>query len=280
MKMKSMLTIYRLFQQYRINPRFALNNFHEKHSHYSSLNATRNLVSRAFKQEIILKPELYCNCGISIFLYNDDRNPLKELKKLKKDPSVTYAMALCGGYSLLVLRKGASELSFASRVPPTFPSEKKLEELYFDEKGTLPIDKYPHGWDEIDWEVYYLMKNPTISYTDAARNSQLARQTIKRHYKKILQDCKIQVSFLPHGYRWYDKLLLQFKTKYEIGLQKALKELDRTSNLWKFKDFIILYLFVDDSNETANRFEHLEEVGLIEKLKVSIPIRYHAPQSD
>lgn len=82
--------------------------------------------------------------------------------------------------------------------------------------------------------------------------------------------------FFPIGFENYQYVLLTFKTKYEVGLEKALSKLDRTTYLYKYNELIVLQLQVDPTgqeyNKVAARFEELEEMGIIHDLSVSIPI--------
>ncbi|MGC1121166.1 MAG: hypothetical protein WBA22_08730 [Candidatus Methanofastidiosia archaeon] len=282
MKKELLLITYQLFLHCLENPRLKLKDFHDSHTTYKALSATLGLYRRALQRGIITKPELYCNCGVSVELQKNQENQLELLKKCKGDPKVTYAMALCGDWSFLRIYHGASDLVFSDRVVPTYPGVLDPDTISFDEKGQLGMDPYPHAWDEIDWEVYYLMKDSTTSFTEATRRSKregngLTRSTIKNHYEKIVKDCKIQMSFFPKGYSNYSYVLLTFNTEYEIGLHRALKKMDRTSYLWKTRDLIILTLFVDHYNRTVKKWKEMEENGLIRNLKVSIPNRYCTP---
>ena len=249
---------------------------------YESDNALRWLISDAFKMGIISKPEILCNTGVSVEFLKPCGNQLKLLKECKKDPKTTYAIALCGDWDFVRVKKGASDLRFADRVIPAYPSEVTPHEISFNKKEKLKNDPYPHRWDEIDWEVYYIMKDPSISYIDAVRKSKkegmgLNRKTIIRHFEKILKSCKIQMNFFPRGYKGYEQVFLTFRTEYEIGLYESLKKLDRTSFLWKVQDFIVLNLFVDRYCATVRHFKEMEENGLIRDLKVSIPNRHYTP---
>jgi hypothetical protein len=249
---------------------------------YQSIDGVYSLIRNALKLHIIFPPEIFCNTGLSVELLKPCGNQLELLKECRNDSKTTYAIALCGDWDFIRVRKGASDIKFADRVIPTYPSYIAPHEISFDKEGKLKEDLYPHGWDEIDWEVYYLMKNPSISYTHAIRESKkngmgLARETIKAHFEKILKDCKIHMSFFPKGYRGYEQIFLTFRTEYEVGLYDALKKLDRTSLLWKVQDFIVLILFVDHYCATVRNFKELEENGLIRDLKVSIPNRHYTP---
>ena len=275
--MRFLLTAYRLLLCYQKDPRIELKRFHREHSLYRSMNATSRTYRTALEMKIISKPELFCNRGFSVNFIKNDENELETLQRLRDDPKVTYGLACSGDYSLVTFRLGFSELKFADRIIPTFPSKEKVENIDFDGIGELETDPYPHGWDDTDWEVYYLMKDPTTSFSTAAKGSGLSWITIKRHFNNILKDCKIHMSFFPKGYRAYQYAFLTFKTRHEIGLVKTLRKLDRTSYLWKINDYIALTVFPDHYNNTVLRFKQLEEKGLIHGLKASIPTRYYTP---
>ena len=281
-KIRNLDTVYLYFSAKLKNPRISVTDFFPAQKKYASDSALRWLINDAFNMHIISKPEIICNTGVSVKLLNTCKNQLELLKECKNDPKTTYAIALCGDWSFIRVRKGASDLRFADRVIPTYPAETTPQGITFKEKGKLKNDSYPHGWDEIDWEVYYLMKDPSISYTEAIRRSKkgglgLSRKTIKSHFKKILKDCKIQMNFFPRGYKGYEKIFFTFRTEYEVGLYEVLKRLDRTSFLWKVQDFIALTLFVEHYCTTVRHFKELEENGLIHDLKVSIPNRHYTP---
>ncbi len=281
-KLRNLDTVYLYFSVKLENPRISITDFFLLQNAYESDNALRWLINDAFNMGIISKPEIFCNTGVSVEFLDTCTNQLKLLKECKEDPKTTYAIALCGAWSFVRVRKGASDLRFADRVIPTYPSETTPQEISFNKKGKLENDPYPHGWDEIDWEVYYIMKDPTISYTEAIKRSKnegsgLSRKTIKSHFKKILKDCKLQMNFFPRGYKGYEQIFFTFRTEYEVGLHKALKKLDRTSFLWKVQDFIALNLFVERYCATVRHFKELEENGLIRDLKVSIPNRHYTP---
>ena len=116
------------------------------------------------------------------------------------------------------------------------------------------------------------MRTPTISYSKVGRIS-VSWMTIRRRFQEI-KDCKVLIAFFPREYKGHSRLLATFKTDYEIGLEKALKKVDRSSYLWKFDEKIILTLFIDNYNDATARLSELEDRGLIVDLYVSTPIRY------
>jgi hypothetical protein len=281
-KFRNLGTAYLYFLEKIKNPRITLTEFFKIQDTYESKRGLGWFIEDIFKQKIVSNPEIFCNSGLSVELMKTSKNQLELLKECKKDSKCTYAIALCGYWSFIKVRKGASDIRFADRVIPSYPSEIAPYRLYFSKKGKLKSDLYPHGWDDIDWEVYYIMKDPSISFTKAIKESKvhgsgLSRPTIKKRFKKILNDCKVRLNFFPKGYEGYDKIFFTFKTDYEIGLYNALKKLDRTSFLWKVKDLIVLNLFVNHYCKTVRHFKEMEENGLIHRLKVSIPNRHYSP---
>ncbi len=283
-KFRNLGTVYLYFLNILKNPRISVTDFFSLQNVYESDDGLRILINDASKLGIISKPEIICNVGVSFEFLKPCENQLRLLKECKNDPVITYAIALCGDYDFVSVRKGASDLKFMDRVCPTFPSKATTCEIAFGEgkKEKLQEDRYPHGWDDIDWEVYYLMKDPSIPLTEAIKKSRkegtgLDRKTIRKHFEKILKDCRIQMNFFPKGYKGYEQLFLTFRTEYETGLYSALRKLDRTSFLWKVHDFLVLNLFVDHYCATVRHFKELEEIGLIQALKVSIPNRHYTP---
>jgi len=279
---KNLETAYLYFLEKINNPRLSLINFFNIQNAYKSENGLNSFILDALEQKVITKPEIFCNSGLAVNLVENSENQLELLEECRKDSKCTYAIALCGRWSFLKVRRGASDIKFVDRVIPSFPSENAPFEMTLLEEGKLKEDLHPHGWDEIDWEVYNLMKDPSTSFTKAIRESKknglgLSRPTIRKHFRKILRSCKIQMSFFPRGYKGYDQIFFTFRTKYEIGLHNALKRIDRTSYLWKVRDTIFLTLFVNHYCATVRHFKEMEENGLIRNLTVSIPNRHYSP---
>ena len=229
----------------------------------------------------IVGPYLFCNSGFSFQIMKTTENPLKVLKSFEKDPQsdITHVIALSGDFSLLIFRKNGSDLKFTDSVIPSFPAKKKIENFQIEEiKESFREDKFPEGWNEMDWNVFHEMRTPRDSYGKIAGRLKVEWITVRRHFRKILPDCKVLSAFFPEGYDGYSRLLAVFKTKYEVGLLKSLEKLDRSSYIWKCNDSIILTLFVDNYNSASERFEELEENGIIRNLSISIPTRYYVKE--
>ena len=192
------------------------------------------------------------------------------------------AVALCGDWSFISFSKGASTLSFAETVKPTFSGLSKIEEINFEdiEKGRLPPDPYPRGWDDLDWKVYDAISNPKdLSFPKAAEKLGVSWVTVKNHYQKILPQCKVMMCFFPEGSSNYAQLFITFRTEYEDGYAHCLKTLDRTSYIYKDGHRLLSVLFINRErydNVTA-LFKELEEIGIIHDLCVSIPIKWWKP---
>lgn len=272
-------SIYQFYQELTVNPRFEYLKFHKKYKPYRSKDATYKLLNSAFDENIIVGPFLFCNYGFTLELLKENLNPLKTLRNLEKGENlrVTHAIALSGDHTLLSINKGGRELVCAESIIPTFESKMELEHFNFTEIGKLGSDDFPQKWTEEDWQVFDAMRNPRIPFVKVARTLDVSWITIKRRYEKIINDCKTLVAFFPKSYSGYARLLVAFKTKYETGVKKSLELLDRSTYLWKFKDMLVLILFVDDYNRVCERFNELEEIGMIHDLCASIPIRYYEP---
>lgn len=279
-KIGKLRALYSFFALYCENPRISTMKLHKLYSPYKSKAATFNLVEEAFQKEIFVGPFLYCNRGLSVTLFRDTRSPLKLLKECKKDPKVTHAIALCGDFTFLSLSKGASELSFSDAVRPSFPAKMKVDDflnIIELKKGPLPSDLYPHGWDELDWSIYDLTRSEKFSFSWAGRTLNISWEVVKRRYEKVLNSCKVIMAFFPEGRKRYDPILFTFKTKYELGIKELLGHLDRSSYLYKFNDTILLRFFADEYDRACEIFQEMEDMGMIQNLTASIPIRYYKP---
>lgn len=271
--------VYKFYETLLKDPRFCVTKFHKTLSPYKHRDTSAYLINSVFKANIIVGPFLYCNYGFSVELHEENKNPLKLLRELERtnDPTITHAMALTGDHTLLIIRKGGNEITFAEAIKPSFVESMKLENFDFSEKGNLPVDPLPDSWNELDWKVFHAMRNPRISFWKASGKVGVSWMTVKRRYEKILKGCKVLAAYFPLGYNGYPRLLVTLKTLYEKGLRESLQKLDRSSYLWKFNDTIILILFVDDYNRTCERFSELEEIGMVHDLRMSIPIRFFEP---
>lgn len=260
---------------YAENPRVSVRNLHRDYSHYKNREATRRLISDARKEQVIIGPHIWCNTGVDVEVYHDVDDPLLFLDHKKEDPQVTYIMALIGDPSVIVFKIGASVLSYGESIIPTYPSQKSIESIRLTEKGKLPVDQYPHRWDDLDWQVYHEMRDPSVSFVKSGKKLGVSWHTVKNRFEDIVKDCKSWVTFLPRGYNSYQQSVLLFKTKYEVGLREELQKIDRTSILYKFGDTLMLQLFMDYALQNLF-FYKLKREGLIQELKVSIPIGWHS----
>lgn len=259
-------------------PRLPLSRFH-KESPYSRKQTTIEIINKAYRNKVITGPYLYCNSNIEVELIKDLKNPLKYWEEHKDNPGVNFCLALKGDWSYICFKKGASMLEYVSTPLPSFPAHCRVEDIYFEEKGALKRDPYPHGWDEQEWKVYDAMSDVRRkTYRELGKELGMSMFVVRECYLKILEQCKTLVSFFPIGFENYQYVLLTFKTEYEVGLEKALSKLDRTTYLYKYDGLIVLHLQVDpgaqEYNKVTARFEELDETGIINDLHVSIPNRW------
>ena len=185
-------------------------------------------------------------------------------------------MLLGGAHTLLIFRRGANMLTHAEAVKPSFPKKKEFFEINPVGIGELPNDPYPKGWDELDWKIYEYMKYLRFSYVQVGRKLDVSWQTVKNHFKKILPECKTWNSFFPRGLMNYYHVFLTFTTDYEIGLIEELKQLDRTTFIYKSGGIFLLYGAMDNYRG-IERFWNMEKEGKIHDLRVSNPIQWYKP---
>lgn len=271
---KDIKAVFDLLQSYRKNPRIKEKIIRNKISPYSSYSATKEFLKRIRKEEILFGPKLWINSGFVVDLKKSSRRSSLELfEEYRKNPQVSYLVALTGSYSILAFKRGASILKCAICVCPSYPATKSITEIELFEKGSLQRHEYPN-WNELDWDVFNLMKDPTRSFGKVGGELGVSWVTVQTHFKKILKDCRIWVSFFPKGYKFYSNAVLTFKTKYEIDLKNELEKIDRTSFLYKFDDTIALFLHYETFDDIRT-FELLKKKKKIRDLHFSMPIAWH-----
>lgn len=205
-KSEHLETLYRFYLKYIENPRIKNSELHEIQNIYKAERSTGLLVKDALDKKVIVGPVIYCNCGIDVELkfQNEIEDPIGYLNICRNDPAVTRAVALFGEHSFVCFKKGASLLIYAEAVKPTLNSTFKLDDMELREKGSLPTDLYPRLWDELDWKIYHLMRDPKISFsrvsgTLKSEGIQVTWKTVENRFKKIMNSCKVWLSFFPRG---------------------------------------------------------------------------------
>ena len=212
----------------RETPRMPYNEFHRKYSYYSRKKSTAELITKGYERKAIAGPVLYANTGIDVTILKNVDNPREMLKECDKDPKTKYALALRGELSFIQFRQGPSTLSYYQNVIPGSYSgfTDCVTNLTFEEKGILPEDPYPHGWSDEHWALYEILRFPKRKpFRDAGKELGLTWETVRKYYTEVLEQCKVLTSFFPLGSEGYSYQVVTFKTKYEVGVLKALKRL-------------------------------------------------------
>ncbi|MBU7011607.1 MAG: hypothetical protein HXS46_13030 [Theionarchaea archaeon] len=265
---------YRIFRGYVDQIRLSHSKIHREYSDYSTKRATSNLLNDMRASKTIVGPRIWCNSGYEVKLVKEtNEDPLILYEKLVQDPKVSYVMALEGYHNFLVFKNGATILKFAKAIVPSYPSKKTLYDIDPTEKGKLPIDHYPEKWDEYDWRVYELMRDPNVKYWKVGQKIGMSWQTAKRRFWRIMKQCKVFVGFYPLGFDSYSQAIITFKTEYEIGIMKELEKIDRSSFIFKFDDTIILFLSYENTSMNYP-FSKLRKEGKICDLHISNPVKY------
>ena len=261
-------------------PRIPVATFHRTYKPYRRRKTTDDLIRDAFHEKLLLGPYLFCNNNLEVYLLEGDDIPFGLYEEKKKNPKTTTVSVMSGDWKLLWICRGASTLEYANVIYPTYPGVSKLENLTLNQKGKIMRDPFPHCWDDLDWKIYNEMRSiRKYSLVKIGEKLGYSWKTIGKRFRKIMEQCKILLSFFPDGYLFYDDVLLTFETKYEIGLENALQYIDRTTYLWKLGDLILLMLHIplyESQKKVLNRFAEFQEMGLIRHLKVSTPIRTHS----
>lgn len=206
-------------------------------------------------------------------------NPRKFFEECRKDKKTTFGILSHGHWPILVCKRGANTLQFHDSILPNrgIISDEKIKDIFFEEKGILPNDLYPHKWFEEHWKTYHCMESPrNTKFSEAGKILGVSRVRAREYFLDVLKQCKIIMNFFPLGSDAYSPLLVTFKTDYETGIVKGLKKLNRTTYLYKAYNTMILIIGTTPMPRTQNhltdKFEILEEKGYIRNLHVCTPI--------
>lgn len=220
------------------------------------------------------------NCYVVLERY--ERLPvLDRFCEIQAKPSVFNCAVLMGAFSLVMYEVAENsppgnsvKLSYAESIVPAYPAVKTVGELdlstYSREK--LPEMSKPIKWDDLDWGIYKLMRNPNVSSVKVARELHVSYKTVLERFYKILQDCTVWMPFFPREATSYKQFVVTLETDYEAGLRNELSKLDRSSYVYKFGSRLLLYLNLDQ-NKDLNFLLDLEKDGLIHSASASIPLR-------
>lgn len=273
-------TVYGFMIAYDLNPRIRVKQLHRQYSTYSAISSTKDLLQKARDTQVLIGPRIFLNAHLDVELYNREdinvENTIDRWNDVISDRSVRYAIMLAGGHSLLVFKRGATLLTYAEAIRPSFPAIKEFEEINPEKIGKIQPDPYPKNWTELDWKVYEYMKHLTFSYRLVGKKLDVSWQTVKNHFEKIVKDCKTWNSFFPRGLLNYYHVFMSFTTDYELDLRNELKKIDRTSFLYRFGETVLLYAALDNY-KGIRKFYSLEKKGIIHDLRVSTPIHWCKP---
>ena len=147
-------TIYAFLAAYNKNPRIGIKQLYKEYSPYRTITSTKNLLNEALYTQVLIVPRIFLNAHLDVELFKREEIDLKEIIELFDEtisnPKVTYSILLAGAHSLLVFKKGATTLSYAEAVTPSYPGRILISEINPREPGGLPSDPYPQGWKDLD----------------------------------------------------------------------------------------------------------------------------------
>ncbi|MGD2249416.1 MAG: hypothetical protein PVF58_13490 [Candidatus Methanofastidiosia archaeon] len=110
----------------------------------SRTSCTTAVIEKAYARKVIIGPFLFVNSGIEVNLLHDIDNPLQFFEKCKKNERTTFAVISHGHWPILWCKKGANTLQYHDSILPSRNngpiSDRKVDKIFFDEKGTLPLD--------------------------------------------------------------------------------------------------------------------------------------------
>lgn len=266
------------------NPKMPFSEFHKKHSFYTRTTSTINQIIKANNKKVVVGPYLFVNGGIEATLIHNIDNPRKFFKECKKDKKTTLIYASNGFWPIFWCKYGANTLQFHDSILPFNGNinEKVIGNIFFEEKGIITEDQYPHKWFEKHWEIYHCLKYPrNKTFREAGKELKIDWVSTREYFLDVLQQSKVMTNFFPLGSEVYSPLLVTFKTNYEIGILKGLKTLNRTTYVYKTNNILILLLCISPSpreqNHFADKFQRLNEMGLIHDLHITTPFAWYRP---
>ena len=264
------------------NPKMYFSEIHRNLSSYSRTSTTVNSIKNALLARVIWGPYLFTNGGVEASLFHNIDNPRKFYEECLKDKSTNLVVLSHGHWPIFLCKQGANTLQFHDSILPNnghFLSNS-IENIFFEEKGILPNDVYPHKWFEKHWDVYHCLKYPRDkTFREAGKELGIDWVSTRKYFLEVLEQSKVMMNFFPLGIESYSPLLVTLKTEYEIGFLKGLKALNRTTYIYKVNNILILYIFVSpipkEHNFFTDKFQRLEEMGLIHDLHISTPSKWH-----
>lgn len=250
--------------------------FHKIYKPYSRKQSTFNVLNKALSEQVILPPRIFCIQNVKVkLLEHRDSLLVNQFEREKELEDTYYVVLLLGSHSLLSFSKSKTEtnLKFAQCTFPKYPSKKKISELdpEIHKPGKLPVMKPPSNWRTFDWKVFNERRDPLRSSVEVGSILKVSYGTVLNSYNRIIQDCTIWIPFFPLGYEKYLRVLISFKTDYEVGFAEELKKIDRSSYIYKIDDTILLTLFFEKHLEVDSILD-LERKGIIHDLRVSSPL--------
>ena len=248
--------------------------FHHKCKPYNRKQSTYDLLRKAKKRRVIFRPRLLCLPDIDVEFVEYNGLPRIDLyREKRKDPNVTYMMALTGAFSLICFKYGKRVLQCVKCITPSYPAKigfKDIDPTKYSKEKLKPM-KRPENWSELHWAVYRARNDPQRSSIKVGKELNISCCTVLDRYYEILKDCEIWMPFFPNGYSNYTQYVLTFRTEYENGILEELKKLDRSSYLYKADDTLILVLFFDRHLEIES-FLKMEKKGIVHDMRVSNPL--------
>lgn len=228
-------------------------------------------------------PWLFALQDVSVDLIPYQNAPVLDvLEEKKRDNSVFNSVVLVGSFSMITFRRTKEEpntftrLRYAESIipKPSVPGNAGGIDPSIHEPEKLPEMHKPVRWDDMDWGIYYRMRNPNESSSRVASELHISYKTVLNRFYRIQKDCTIWMCFFPRGYEYYKQFLVTLETDYEIGFRKELQKLDRSSYIYKIGDLLLLHLFLDMSTDLCFLLD-LEKRGVIHSLSVSVPLKYY-----
>lgn len=215
-------------------------------------------------------------------------------KKLSSE--ISSAFYLAGNYDFFVTtRKSSDSLDLESIGLGIVETTKFFDPLYtvpigwnhsmktcinnffgeeFIQKKIVREFKQRLNWDDLDWKIYLSirenLRKPLKQVSDEIGESSYIIK--RRLLQAIIPSCTVANFFFPLGYDYYDKTFLQFESKYENSIVRALRRLPCTSYIYPLEKRMICIIFHDGIKYVLVLTRKMEEMGLARDILLSVPL--------
>jgi hypothetical protein len=252
---------------------------------------------KAHEKYIILDPKLVIynheNLRHRIYLLQS-KEPISGIEKIYQSNKEIISHAIGGGNIFKMFIRARQDIdtlgfpvllkNFCGDYIQTIPKQTCKESHVLDadlslKRGTLPlnISTKPLLWDSIDWDIYVNINNKPYGPSKwTAKKLNLHQTTVKNRFIKHISPATYWLSgYFEKGYLMYTGVMLQVKTRYELGLFDRISRLSASAYFLKvLDDWLFILAYVVDVKIIIKHFNTLMEQDRIKDFSYMICYDY------